>query len=123
MATPMSAAPTGGAPADPTQGADPSQGQAPDLSNGYEITIKVDANQQITVSVDPASPDDDSGSGGGSDDGSGDDESSQAVPSIKAACQVVMDIFKNAGQMTDGGAEQDAMAGGYGVPQGAGGGQ
>lgn len=101
---------TGASPADPAQGADSG---APDASSGYEICIRVDANQQITVSVDPIDPADQSDGSGG--DGSG-PEDSQAVPSIRAACQVVMDIYKNAGQMEDAGAEQDSMSSGYGAP-------
>lgn len=65
---------------------------------GYEICIKVDGSGAIMVGVEPegAEPTDDSGM--------------QPVKNIKEACAIVMDIFKNSGQITDQG-EGDFEAG------------
>lgn len=99
---------------DPTQSADPSQGAGSgqiDPSQGYKICINVGADQTISVSVEPADHSDSSGQ---------DDSQSQQVPTIRAACQVVQDIFRSSGQMNDAGAEQSAMSSAYGPSTGSG---
>lgn len=86
--------------ADPT--ADPSSGDS--STQPYKICIAVDSDGKITVGVDPSDDSDDSasesGSGGSADDS--DDSGMQSVKNIKEALTIALDIYKNAGQMTDG---------------------
>jgi len=118
----------GAQPSDPSQangmsgGADMGESQGGiDPSQGYQICINVGGDNTISVSVEPGSGDSSGASGamggsGGSDAGAsgGTDQDSQQVPNIHAAMQVVMDIYKHAGQMNESGAEQDAMTQAYG---------
>lgn len=78
-----------------------------DPSQGYVICITVKPDQTFSVSVEPNDPDMDA-----------EQDDSQAAPTLRAAWQVVQDIVKNAGQISDAGAGQDAMSGGYGAPAG-----
>jgi hypothetical protein len=75
---------------------DPGTDAPDDTSNGYTIEIKVDGSGAITLSVEPAADEAAEEQGEGA-------ESGQPVKNIKEACSLVMDIFNNAGQMTDGG--------------------
>jgi hypothetical protein len=107
MPQPAQAAP--GASQDLSQG-DPSQG-ADQSDGGYCIEVEVSAQGQITVSVE-SSDQEDSEQPGQDDDGAGD----MPVPSIKAACQMVEQIFKNNGQMPGGQSQmsvQDAFGQGF----------
>jgi hypothetical protein len=94
------------------QAADPSQGaQPPDQGGGgYEICVKVDGSGQISVGVEDASAE-------AAEDQSGDDDGGYTPASnIKAACQMVEQIFKNNGQMPGGQSQmsvQDAFGQGF----------
>ena len=76
---------------DMSQGA-PAQGD--EAEGGYEICVKVDASGQISVGVEDAAAE------AAEDQGQGDDDSGYtSVPDIKAACQMVEEIFKNGGKI------------------------
>lgn len=108
--------PMGAQPPSAAQGApDQSQGQSggSDMSQGYEITITVGANNQVqSVDVEPGGGDDGSGAMPDAQDGSGNDsQSGTAVSKWSDAIKVATDIYNNSGQM--GGNEQDQMQQGF----------
>ena len=83
---------------------DPAQGQESQV--GYEICIRVDAQNQISVGVESASAES-SEQPGGEQGESG----YQSVESIDQALQVAGDIYKNSGQIDSRTDEQQAQAG------------
>jgi hypothetical protein len=68
---------------------------------GYCIEIKVGADGQITVSVEESQQETTEEPEG--------DANAHPVGSIKEACQLVMDLYKNSGQIQGVGAEQAAF--------------
>jgi hypothetical protein len=105
-------------PTDPTakgqQGEDQNE---PSTDGSYVIEIAVSADGSIKVSVEPASEEaqEESGSdatGAGGDTG-GEDDEAQSVPNIREAIKLVLDIYRNAGQIEDTSGDTADMAKGY----------
>lgn len=91
--------------ADPMQDATMQQGadQGIDMAGGYCIGIKVDAQGQVSVGVEPAK--DEAAEEAASPSGG---EKYQTVKSFKDALMLAMDIYKNQGQIQTGGDESFA---------------
>jgi len=84
--------------------ADPAMTEGEQAPAGYVIEIYVGADNSLSVNVEDAS----------AEGAEGAEPAGQPVQSIRDAVSLVLDIFKNAGQMQDGG---DAdFAAGYGQP-------
>lgn len=106
--------------ADPMMDENVAGAEGAEQPGGYEICIKVAPDGSMSVGVDmegeesappapgipPAAPEMD------------DDASYQPVSSIKEAIQVVMDIYQNAGQMTNMAADNAEFDKGFGKPAG-----
>lgn len=105
--------------------ADQMMGQAPemggeddaaaDASQGYCIEIRVDADGKIKVGVESLADEQAEESQGGEPAESEDSEEYQEVGSIGEALRVVKDIYTNAGNMQDMGANESEMDSGYGM--------
>lgn len=70
----------------------------------YVICIKVDADNKISLSVEPPKP------------GEGMEPDGMPVPSVREAMSMVMDIIRAGGKMPDGSAD-DEFNKGFGKPQ------
>jgi len=92
-------------------------------SSGYTIELHVDGTGAISVSVEPDGADEADASAAPPDgsgapmEGEEDQDEAQPVPNIREAVKLILDIYKNAGQMQDNSGDMDQMAQGYGVKQ------
>ena len=88
---------------------DADEGAAPDMSGGYCVEIRVDAQGKISVGVEPlAAEAQEEGAEGG-----GDDEGYQSVNTIGDAVRLVREIYNHAGSLQADSAGEDQMAEGY----------
>lgn len=107
----------GSAGGDPTAGDDTSQGAdgSDDSSQqaGYTVCIMVDAQNKISVSVQPGTDDNSDG-----DDDNDGDSTAQPVSSLNDLVTLVKSIIRAGGQMPDGGDGQADFAAGAGESSG-----